>query len=50
MVNSLRAGETITVNKPDREADYPYLFPGLYRLVYYGEDGDCVISDVFEVQ
>lgn len=50
MNSCIRASETVTVHKADKEVDYPYLFPGLYRLVYYGKDGDCVISDVFEVR
>ncbi len=45
-----KAGETISMDKPECEEDYPYLFPGMYRLVQYGVDDDCVISDVFEVQ
>ena len=50
MASRLCAGETVAMRKSDKEVNYPYLFPGLYRLVYYGEDGDCVISDVFEVR
>lgn len=50
MASRLRASETVAMRKSDKEVNYPYLFPGLYRLVYYGEDGDCVISDVFEVR
>ena len=31
-------------------SQYPTLFPGQYRLVIYGEDGEFIVSDVFSVQ
>ncbi|MBD5470385.1 MAG: hypothetical protein HDR19_04545, partial [Lachnospiraceae bacterium] len=31
-------------------SQYPTLFPGRYRLVIYGEDGEFIVSDVFSAR
>ncbi len=43
-----KESKAITVPKQVTDA-YPYLFPGIYRLVVYGVNDDCAVSESFEI-
>lgn len=45
-----KSGQELIVEKQEKELRYPYLLPGLYRLVIIDSYGDCVISNVFEIK
>ncbi len=51
MVGVCPAGQQKVISVPvDTTDEYPTLFTGVYRLVVYGTEGDCVISEVFLIK
>lgn len=50
MVQRIETGEEKQWDHSNIEKSYPYLIPGLYRLVIYGQEGDFIATEPFEVQ